>query len=122
FVGFRHGDDLVATYRALHFLLIPARSDTLGLVLLEAAACGTPAVALRGTAAADLISRYGSGVGVDGFDSELFQFLRGVARSEAFEQMRDRAKAMAADHDVAGGTATLVNTWLEACRNGTMAD
>ena len=115
FVGYKHGDDLVATYRAIHFLLIPTRSDTLGLVLLEAAACGTPAVALRGTVAADLISRYGSGVVVDDFDDGLFQFLHNVARSDEFKQMRARAKAMAADYDVSVGTAILVNTWLDDC-------
>jgi glycosyltransferase involved in cell wall biosynthesis len=116
FVGYKHGDDLVAMYRAMHFLLIPTRSDTLGLVLLEAAACGTPAVALRGTVAADLISRYGSGVVVDGFDDGLFQYLHNVARSDQFKHMRARAKAMAADHDVSRGTTVLVNTWLDACR------
>jgi len=115
FVGYKHGDELVAMYRSLHFLLMPARSDTLGLVLLEAAACGTPAVALRGTAAADLISRYGSGVVVDDFDEHLFQFLHDVARSDRFERMRNRAKAMAADHDVSGGTRILVNMWLDGC-------
>jgi glycosyltransferase involved in cell wall biosynthesis len=113
FVGYKHGDDLVAMYRAIHFLLIPARTDTLGLVLLEAAACGTPAVALRGTAAADLISRYGSGVVVDDFDDRLFESLVDVARSDRFSEMRHRARAMAADHDVAVGTAILVNTWHE---------
>jgi len=115
FVGYKHGDDLVAMYRAIHFLLIPTRSDTLGLVLLEAAACGTPAVALRGTAAADLISRYGSGIVVDDFDDGMFQYLRNLARSDQFNALRARAKAMAADHDVAGGTTILVNTWLDAC-------
>jgi len=116
FVGYKHGDDLVAMYRAMHFLLIPTRSDTLGLVLLEAAACGTPAVALRGTVAADLISRYGSGVVVDHFDDGLFQYLHDVARSDQFNQMRARAKAMAADHDVSLGTAILVKTWIDASR------
>jgi glycosyltransferase involved in cell wall biosynthesis len=115
FVGYKHGDELVAMYRAIHFLLIPTRSDTLGLVLLEAAACGTPAVALRGTAAADLISQYGSGVVVDDFDEGLFQFLHDTARSNQFEQMRARAKVMAADHDISLGTTILVNTWLDAC-------
>jgi glycosyltransferase involved in cell wall biosynthesis len=115
FVGYKHGDDLIAMYRAMHFLLIPTRSDTLGLVLLEAAACGTPAVALRGTAAADLISQYGSGVVVDDFDEGLFQFLHDVARSDRFEHMRARAKIMAADHDISVGTTILVNTWLDAC-------
>ena len=116
FVGYRHGDDLVAMYRTMDFLLIPTRSDTLGLVLLEAAACGTPAVALRGTVAADLISRYGSGVVVDDFDDGLFQHLHDVARSDQFKHMRARAQAMAADHDISLGTKTLVDTWLDACR------
>jgi glycosyltransferase involved in cell wall biosynthesis len=116
FVGYKHGDDLVAMYRAIHFLLIPTRSDTLGLVLLEAAACGTPAVALRGTVAADLISHYGSGVVVDDFDDPLFQYLRDVVRSHQFKDMRARARAMAADHDVSLGTTILINTWLDACR------
>jgi len=122
FVGYKHGDDLVAMYRAIHFLLIPARSDTLGLVLLEAAACGTPAVALRGTPAADLISRYESGVVVDEFDGGLFQRLQDVARSEQFRQMRSRAKAMAADHDVSVGTAILVRTWIDAGRGAPHRD
>jgi glycosyltransferase involved in cell wall biosynthesis len=116
FVGYKHGDDLVAMYRAIHFLLIPARSDTLGLVLLEAAACGTPAVVLRGTPAADLVSRYESGVVVDDFDAGVFQFLHDMARSDQFRHMRARAKAMAADHDVSIGTAILVNTWIDAAR------
>src|SRR5262245_26271887 len=116
FVGYKHGDDLVAMYRAMHFLLIPTRSDTLGLVLLEAAACGTPAVALRGTPAADLISRYGSGVVVDDFDDGVFQRLHDVAKSDQFKQMRARVKAMAADHDVSIGTAMLVKTWIDASR------
>jgi glycosyltransferase involved in cell wall biosynthesis len=116
FVGYKHGDELVAMYRAMHFLLIPARTDTLGLNLLEAAACGTPAVALSGTAAADLISHYGSGVVVDDFDEGLFRSLRDVVRSDRFAQMRVRARAMAADHDVSFGTTILVNTWLDACR------
>ena len=116
FVGYKHGDDLVAMYRALHFLLIPTRSDTLGLVLLEAAACGTPAVALRGTPAADLISRYESGVVVDDFDDSVFEGLRDMARSDRFRQMQFHAKAMAAEHDVSIGTGILVKAWIDASR------
>jgi hypothetical protein len=73
---------------------------------------------LRGTAAADLIARYESGVVVDDFDEGVFQFLCALARSDRFEQMRARAKAMAADHDVARGTSTLVDAWLDACGAG----
>lgn len=118
FVGYKHGDDLVAMYRAMHFLLMPTRSDTLGLVLLEAAACGTPAVAVRGSVAADLIARYGSGVVVDDFHDGLFQFLHDVARSDQFTHMRARAKVMAGAHDISVGTTILVDTWFDACQVG----
>jgi glycosyltransferase involved in cell wall biosynthesis len=81
------------------------------LVLLEAAACGTPAVALRDTVAADCIDRYGSGVVVDAFNEELFEELRALAHSERFCKMRVQARAMAADHDILRGTSTLLRAW-----------
>jgi glycosyltransferase involved in cell wall biosynthesis len=116
FVGWKSGRELAAMYRQMHFLLLPAESDTLGLVLLEAAACGTPAVALRDTVAADLIDRYESGVVVDAFDERLFGELRALVQSERFSKMRVQARAMAADHDILRGTATLLRAWSEAAR------
>jgi glycosyltransferase involved in cell wall biosynthesis len=111
FVGWKSGRELAAIYREMDVLLLPAGSDTLGLVLLEAAACGTPAVALRGTVAADCIDRYGSGVVVDAFSGELFGELRALVRSERFSRMRVQARAMAADHDILRGTSTLLRAW-----------
>jgi glycosyltransferase involved in cell wall biosynthesis len=111
FVGWKSGRALAAMYREMHFLLLPAESDTLGLVLLEAAACGTPAVALRGTVAADCIDRYGSGVVVDTFNEGLFGELRQLVQSERFSRMRVQARAMAADHDIVRGTSTLLQAW-----------
>jgi glycosyltransferase involved in cell wall biosynthesis len=114
FVGWKRGRELAAMYKAMHFLLLPAESDTLGLVLLEAAACGTPAVALRGTVAADCIGRYGSGVVVDAFSEGLFGELRALVPSERFGNMCVQARAMAADHDIRRGTSTLLQAWSGA--------
>jgi len=111
FVGWKSGRELAEMYKAMHFLLLPAESDTLGLVLLEAAACGTPAVALRNTVAADCIGRYGSGVVVDAFSEGLFGELRALAQSERFSTMCLQARAMAADHDIVRGTSTLLRAW-----------
>jgi len=125
FVGWKGGRELVAMYKEMHFLLLPARSDTLGLVLLEAAACGTPAVALRDTVAADCIVRYGSGVVVDAFNEELFEELRALVGTERFSNMRVQARAMAADHDILRGTSTLLRAWsggVAIPRNRTAAD
>jgi glycosyltransferase involved in cell wall biosynthesis len=111
FVGWKSGAELTRQYKGMDFLLLPAESDTLGLVLLEAAACGVPAVALRGTVAGDCVSRYRSGVVVDAFCGDLFGELRAMARSEHFSKMRVAAKLLAADHDIRRGTATLLRAW-----------
>ncbi len=45
FVGTHHGDALAAHYCAADVLVFPSKTDTLGLVMLEALACGTPVAA-----------------------------------------------------------------------------
>ncbi len=45
FLGALFGDDLAAAYRAADALVFPSRTDTFGLVMIEALACGTPVAA-----------------------------------------------------------------------------
>ncbi|WP_371365812.1 glycosyltransferase family 4 protein [Pseudomonas sp. QL9] len=45
FLGYRHGEELAEAYRAASVLVFPSRTDTLGLVMYEALACGTPVAA-----------------------------------------------------------------------------
>ncbi|KSW26832.1 MULTISPECIES: glycosyltransferase family 1 protein [unclassified Pseudomonas] len=45
FLGNRHGEALAEAYRAANVLVFPSRTDTLGLVMYEALACGTPVAA-----------------------------------------------------------------------------
>ena len=45
FAGWRHGEDLAQAYRGGDVMVFPSRTDTFGLVLLEAMACGTPVAA-----------------------------------------------------------------------------
>ncbi|MBB3472462.1 glycosyltransferase family 1 protein [Sphingomonas sp. BK345] len=45
FLGTLFGDDLAAAYRAADVLVFPSRTDTFGLVMIEALACGTPVAA-----------------------------------------------------------------------------
>ena len=45
FLGARYGDELAACYRSADVLVFPSRTDTFGLVIIEALACGTPVAA-----------------------------------------------------------------------------
>jgi len=45
FVGARFGADLAAHYAASDVFVFPSRTDTFGLVMLEALACGVPVAA-----------------------------------------------------------------------------
>jgi glycosyltransferase involved in cell wall biosynthesis len=42
FLGAKHGEELARVYAAADVFVFPSRTDTFGLVLLEALACGTP--------------------------------------------------------------------------------
>ena len=57
------GDDMLAAcYRAADVFVFPSRTDTFGLVMLEALACGTPVAAFRADAPMAVIE-----AGVTGF-------------------------------------------------------
>jgi glycosyltransferase involved in cell wall biosynthesis len=45
FLGAKTGEDLIAHYAASDVFVFPSRTDTFGLVVLEALACGTPVAA-----------------------------------------------------------------------------
>ncbi len=45
FLGSRTGAELAAAYRSADVLVFPSRTDTFGLVMVEALACGTPVAA-----------------------------------------------------------------------------
>lgn len=45
FVGYKHGEELAKYYAEADVFVFPSKTDTFGLVMLEAAACGTPVAA-----------------------------------------------------------------------------
>jgi glycosyltransferase involved in cell wall biosynthesis len=56
FLGVRFGADLAAAYRAADVLVFPSRTDTFGLVMIEALACGTPVAAFPVTGPIDVLT------------------------------------------------------------------
>ena len=80
FTGAKHGEELAAHFRSADVFVFPSRTDTFGLVLLEAMASGTPAAAYPVTGPIDVIAPGRSGV--------LLQDLRAAALA-ALELRRD---------------------------------
>lgn len=64
FVGYLRGKDLASAYASADAFIFPSRTETLGLVLLEAMAAGTPVIAARSGGIPDIVT--------DGINGYLF--------------------------------------------------
>jgi glycosyltransferase involved in cell wall biosynthesis len=89
FVGPQHGDDLAAYFAAADVFVFPSRTDTFGLVLLEALASGVPVAAYPVQGPLDVIG--GSDVGV--LDEDL-----GSAVAQALTIAPELCRAFALKH------------------------
>lgn len=96
FLGTRTGADLAALYAGADVFVFPSLTDTFGIVLLEALACGVPVAAYPVTGPLDVIG--GSGAGI------LDRDLRAAAMA-ALDLPRARCRAEA-----------LRYTWAESAR------
>jgi len=63
---------LASYYRAADLVLVPSRSESFGLVALEASACGTPVVASAVGGLVTLVDHGHTGFLVPGRDAEVF--------------------------------------------------
>lgn len=68
----RRQAELAALYRAADAVLMPSRSESFGLVALEAQACGTPVVGSAVSGLARVVGADGGGTLVDGDDPQGF--------------------------------------------------
>lgn len=87
FLGYRFGEDLVQHLAAADVFVFPSRTDTFGLVLLEAMACGVPVAAYPVTGPVDVIR--------DGITGALNEDLHAaVLAALAIDGRNSRAHAM----------------------------
>ncbi|MDW8343643.1 MAG: glycosyltransferase family 1 protein [Verrucomicrobiae bacterium] len=72
FVGMKSGAELAAHYAAADVLVMPSRTETFGLVMLEALACGVPVAAYPVTGPRDVLGDSGAGA----MDEDLAEAVR----------------------------------------------
>ena len=96
FFGTKTGEELAWHYRNADVFVFPSRTDTFGLVLLEAMACGTPVAAYPVTGPIDVVEQGLSGV--------LAEDLRAAALG-ALDLSRDGVRAQALHSSWASATA-----------------
>lgn len=56
FIGAKHGEELASIYASADVFVFPSLTDTFGLVMLEALACGTPVAAFPVTGPIDVMT------------------------------------------------------------------
>jgi glycosyltransferase involved in cell wall biosynthesis len=61
FLGSLAGEELASAYRAADTFVFPSKTDTFGLVIIEALACGVPVAALPVAGPLDILGRNGRG-------------------------------------------------------------
>jgi len=74
FLGARFGAELAGAYAAADVFVFPSRTDTFGLVMIEAMACGTPVAAYPVTGPLDVL-KPGVGVMDEDLDTAIAQAL-----------------------------------------------
>lgn len=62
FLGALAGEELASAYRAADSFVFPSKTDTFGLVVIEALACGVPVAALPVAGPLDILGTQGRGV------------------------------------------------------------
>ena len=108
FLGFKFGVELAEALSSADVFVFPSRTDTFGLVLLEAMACGTPAAAYPVTGPVDVVAHGVTGV----LDEDLGRATRAAlaldrecCRRAASEWTWERASAQFFGRDLAARVA-----------------
>jgi len=87
FTGVRSGEDLARCYASADVFVFPSRTDTFGIVLLEAMASGVPIAALPVTGPVDIVVDGVTGV----LDNDLGQ---AVLRAQTLDREKVRERAL----------------------------
>ncbi|OKH36448.1 glycosyl transferase [[Phormidium ambiguum] IAM M-71] len=109
FVGYLRGKELASAYASADAFIFPSRTETLGLVLLEAMAAGCPVVAARSGGIPDIVTDGENGYLFDPKDEQgaIKATIRLLAHKEERELLRHNARKEAEKWGWAAATKQL---------------
>ena len=113
--GFLRGDELAAAYASSDVFVMPSRTETLGLVVLEAMSSGLPVVGARAGGVPEMILDGVTGTLFDS-ESQAIDALQSLMRCpEQRQSMGEAARAHAAEHSWKAATLRLLEHYKTAC-------
>ncbi len=109
FTGYLQGEDLVNAYASADLFVMPSRTETLGLVLMEAMAAGCPVVACRAGGVPDAVEDGATGFLFDPDKPSSFveTVLKALNASDRLASIRANARHDVERHSWAASTAKL---------------
>lgn len=115
FVGYLHGVELASAFASADAFIFPSRTETLGLVLLEAMAAGCPVVAARSGGIPDIVTDGVNGYLFDPTDERgaIAATQRLLAQPEERETLRQNARQEAEKWSWAAATRHLQSYYRE---------
>lgn len=115
FVGYLGGEELASAYASADAFVFPSRTETLGLVLLEAMAAGCPTVAANAGGIPDIVTDGANGFLFDPFDEEgsIKATKRLLAARTEIELLRRNARIEAERWGWRGATQQLQKFYAE---------
>ncbi|MFZ0746621.1 MAG: glycosyltransferase family 1 protein [Terracidiphilus sp.] len=113
--GFLHGNELAGAYASSDIFVMPSRTETLGLVVLEAMCSGLPVVAARAGGIPEMIEDGASGYLFDDQSQAIAAIRQLLPSHQKREAMGAVARTHAAEHSWKAATAVLVEHFQTAC-------
>jgi len=120
FTGYLQGEDLAAAYASADLFVLPSKTETLGLVLLEAMASGCPVVACRAGGVPDAIRDGETGFLFEPDDEGSFvgTVRKAFASNELLEVIRANARHDVEQHSWGQATANLRLLYCKTAQEG----
>ena len=123
FVGYLTGKELGAAFASSDAFVFPSRTETLGLVLLEAMAAGCPVVAARSGGIPDIVTDGVNGYLFDPADEQgaITATVRLFQQQDERETLRHNARAEAERWSWSAATRQLQNYYRSVVMSGSMS-